>query len=178
MLTEQEINNVFSWLKDRNEWPNEMHEIENKINFIFGTLIKRFTNSTFFETFQSQDGTNSNFLEFICFPLGHDRYFGEAIMVRTSLCSSLAAYGQVYFDKTADGLSYNSITPEIVGIVKDPNLIDIETQVIKILTDSGFELINKEFAERLLPAEIDESLKKEIFYEGNQYLHGIFQIIE
>lgn len=99
-------------------------------------------------------------------------------MVRISLCSLIAAYGQVYFDKTADGWSYNSLTPESIGIVKDISLIDIEAEVVKILASNSFELLDKELESKLLPAEIDSSLRKEILYEGNQYLHGIFQIIE
>ena len=71
MLTEQEINKIFSWLPYRDSWTVDRNQIDDNIEGYYGSLIKELTNNDLFETYYSQDGGLSNYLDFICYPKGH-----------------------------------------------------------------------------------------------------------
>lgn len=55
-----------------------------------------------FDTYYSEDGGLGNYLEFICYPKGHDTYEGNAVLVCVSLCAPIAAYGQTTLNKGAN----------------------------------------------------------------------------
>jgi hypothetical protein len=175
MLTEQEVNKIFSWLPYRDNWAVDRNQLDDNIGGYYGELIKEFKENNLFDTYYSQDGGLSNYLEFICYPTGHETYNDNAILVCVSLCSPIAAYGQTMFTKTTNSWGWGFIEPETIGLIRDHNLADIENEVIMILKKYQLILLDKEFVCRPLPAEVIEALKYENHNEGNQYLHGLFQ---
>jgi hypothetical protein len=174
MLTERELNKIFSWLPYRNDWPINPSEKENNLENYYGSLIYRFTNHGSFNVYESQDGSMSNFLEFICYPR-QDLYNGNAIIVYISLCAPVACYGQTQFFRNEKYSGHNFLKPESVGIVNDEQLKLIEEEIIDILKDNDLELISKEFANRSLPQEIVDKMKNTNLNFGDRYLHGLFQ---
>jgi hypothetical protein len=141
----------------------------------YGTLINGLTQNELFDSYYSEDGGLGNYLEFICYPKGHVEYEGDAILVCVSLCSPIAAYGQIGFYKTPTECGWGSISPDLLGLISDNKLTGIEREIIDILKRHKLKLIEQEFASRLLPDTIADSLKYENHNEGNQYFHGLFQ---
>lgn len=178
ILTDQEANKVFSWLPYRDDWAVDRNQVNDNIKSYYGSLINEFTKNNFFETYYSQDGGLSNYLEFICYPAGHDTYEGNAILVCVSLCSPIAAYGQTHFIKTTNSWGWHFIEPETIGHINDYTLTASTNEIIGILKKHKLKLLDKEFACKLLPNEVVEALKYENHNEGNQYLHGIFQVTD
>ena len=176
MLTEQEVNKIFSWLPYRDDWAVDRNQVDDNIEDYYGGLIKELTKNNLFDTYYSQDGGISNYLEFICYPTGHDTYNDNAILVCVSLCSPIAAYGKTTFTKTSDSWGWSFIEPETIGLISDKNLADIETEINSILKKHKLNLVDKEFACRTLPNEIIEAIKYENHNQGIQYLHGLFQV--
>lgn len=178
MLSEQEVNNIFSWLPYKDGWTVDRNQVDDNIEGYYGDLIKELTGNHSFETFYSKDGGLSNYLEFICYPTGHGTYDANAILVCISLCSPIAAYGQTTFTNTVNSWSWAFIKPEKVGAISDPNLINMQSEIEKILRKYKLDLVEKEFACRLLPKKVLEELKYENHNQGDQYLHGLFQVTD
>ncbi len=178
MLTEQEVNKIFSWLPYRDSWTVDRNQIDDNIEGYYGSLITELTNNDLFETYYSQDGGLSNYLEFICYPNGHKTYDDNSILVCVSLCSPIAAYGQTRFTKTIDSWAWGFIEPEEVGLINDEKLLDIKNKITNILGKYKLDLVDKDFACRPLPEEIVEKLKGENHNLGNRYLHGLFQVTD
>ena len=178
MLTEQEVHKIFSWLPYSENWTVDRNQAEDNIEGYYGDLIERLTKNNLFETYYSQDGQLSNYLEFICYPTGHNTYNDNAILVYVSLCSPIAAYGQTVFTKTKNSWSWGFINPENVCSISDPKLIEIQNVITKIIMDHKLHLIDREFACKLLPDEVVENLKYENHNQGNKYLHGLFQVTD
>jgi len=79
-----------------------------------------------------------NYLEFICYPNGHTNYEGNAVIVCVSLCSPVAAYGQITFSKRVDFIGWgNLFRPNEIGIISDNSLNEIETEVEKNIGKSS-----------------------------------------
>jgi hypothetical protein len=176
MLTEQEVNKIFSWQPYRDNWIVDRNQIDDNINAYYGDLIKRLTQNILFDTYYSEDGGLGNYLEFMCYPKGHDTYQGNAITVCISLCAPVAAYGQTTFSKTHDTIGWGSLfSADKIGDITDTSLTDIENEIKSLLLQHNLSLIDKEFASKLLPDEVIEALKYENHNDGIQYLQGIFQ---
>lgn len=178
MLTEQEAHKIFSWLPYRDNWAVDRNQVDDNIEGYYGDLIKELTKNNLFDTYYSQDGGLSNYLEFFCYPNGDDVYDDNAIAVYVNLCAPIAAYGQIRFTKTTNTWSWGFIKPETIGLITDSNLTDIENEVVRILKKHMLNLLDKEFACKLLPSEVIEALNGENHNEGNQYLHGLFQVTD
>lgn|GEM_PF-3696273 len=182
-MTEQELHSIFFWLRDRTGWPEYYVDRGERVSSEFSDLIETFTNNPLFRTIFGNDGSDGNYLEFICFPKGGRIYQAEAIIVYASICAPVAAYGQIFLDMTSSieyGTQYGMgrFKPESVGIITDQGLVHIEKEIKAILKRFNFEIIDNEFASKLLPTEVDNYLRSGDAYRGNQYLHGIFQDIE
>ncbi len=178
MLTEQEVNKIFSWLPYRDSWTVDRNKADDNIQGYYGDLIHELSNNNLFQTYYSQDGGLSNYLEFFCYPNGHDVYDDNAIAVYVNLCAPVAAYGQIKFTKTTNSWGWGFIEPETIGLITDNKLADIEKEVISILKKYKLNLLDKEFACKTLPKEVVEVLKGENHNQGNQYLHGLFQVTD
>jgi hypothetical protein len=183
ILTEEELYRVFFWLRDRTGWPEYYDDRTERVESEFRDLIETFTNNLLFKTIHSGDGSNGNYLEFICFPRGGRIYQAEAIIVSASICAPVSAYGQIFLDMTSSseyGTQYGTGTlkPEAVGIITDQGLVYIEKEIKAILKRFNFEIIDNEFASKLLPTEVENYLRNGDAYRGNQYFHGIFQLLE
>lgn len=63
MFTEEELNRIFSWLPYRKDWPVDRNQRKDNIEGYFGGLISKFTDNIHFETYYSQDGGMTNYLE-------------------------------------------------------------------------------------------------------------------
>ena len=174
MLTEQELNKIFSWLPYRADWPVDRDD-DDTITGYYGDLISNLTKNKLFDTYYSNDSGLGNFLGFICYPPGHKEYNGNAIMVYINLCAPLAVYGQTTFQRLSNGYAYNFLKTDAVCTVTDVQLKEIENEIIEILSKYNLILIDKAFAGTPLPNEIAESLKHENHNQGNRYLHGLFQ---
>jgi hypothetical protein len=176
MLTEQELQKVFSWLPYRQDWPVDTSQNDDSIDLYYGDLIKSLTQNRLFDTFYSEDGGLGNYLEFICYPVGHKTYEGNAILVCVSLCSPVASYGQTTLSKGVDFIGWgNLFSPEKAGLISDNSLTEIEKEIKGVLTTQRLTLLDKEFAGRPLPDDVAENLTLENHNKGSQYLHGIFQ---
>ncbi len=175
MLTETEINKIFSWQPYRKDWPVDRNQIDDNIEEYYGDLIKALTKNQQFETYYTDDGSYGNYLEFVCFPAGHKGYIGNAILLCISLCSPICAYGQTTVHKEASSFGWSFISPETIGVISDNCLLEIEKEILKIVAENNLSIIDKEFASRLLPVEVAQHIKYENHNEGNQYLHGLFQ---
>ena len=68
MLTEQEVNKIFSWSPYRNSWTVDRNQIDDNIESYYGDLIKELTKNNLFETYYYQDGGLSNFLNSFVIP--------------------------------------------------------------------------------------------------------------
>ena len=174
MLTEQELNKIFSWLPYRPEWPVDRDD-DDTITSYYGDLISNLTKNKLFDTYYSQDGGMTNYLEFICYPKGHTEYDGPAIMICVSLCAPIAVYGQTTFHKTTKSEGYNFITIASVGSVTAVHLKEIENEILSVLKKKWLILIDKDFASKVLPGEVAKNLEDQNLNFGNQYLHGLFQ---
>lgn len=176
MLTEQEINRIFSWLPYREDWPVDRNQSNDNIETYYGELIRQITQNKLFDTYYSEDGGLGNYLEFFCYPIGHRTYEGNAVLVCVSLCAPVAAYGQTTMWKTSDSFGWGEMfSPDKVNVISDVGLFEIEKEIQNIFRNHKLTLVDKVFAGRPLPAEVAESLKYENHNEGNQYLHGLFQ---
>jgi hypothetical protein len=182
MLTDEEINRIFSWLPYRDDWPVDRNKNEDNIGAYYGDLIRELSNNEFFSTYYSDDGGLSNYLGFVCYPFANEVHGDNAVSVYVSLCAPIAAYGQTAFHKTAGlygySYGYGFIGAEKVGDITDSKLFDIEIVIKAILKKYRIDLVDKELACRLLPNEIAESLKHENHNVGNQYLHGLFHVTD
>jgi hypothetical protein len=176
MLTEQEANRIFSWRPYRDSWPVDRNQVDDSIVSYYGDLIDSLTTHSQFDALYSEDGSLGNYLEFMCYPKGHEEYEGHAILVCISLCSPFAVYGQIKVFKTTDSFSWGHMfSPENAYNVSDSNLFDIEKIVKAIILNHNLKFLDTEFLSRQLPGEVAVSLKHENHNEGTQYLHGIFQ---
>jgi hypothetical protein len=172
MLTDQEVNKIFSWEPYREDWSVD----RKQVNSGYGDLIKDLTTNELFDTYYSEDGGLGNYLEFICYPGGHKTYNGSAIIVCVSLCSPVAAYGQTRLTKRIDFIGWDGLfSPDKIYVIGDCALTEIVKEVKSILTNQKLILLDKDFVSRPLPVEMAENLLHENHNEGNQYLHGIFQ---
>lgn len=180
MLTEEELNKIFSWLPYRNEWPVNRNEKEDNIIGYYGKLIESITHNNSFETYYSEDGGLANYLEFVCYLSSiNDEQEVNAILVCISLCAPIAVYGQITIYKTSNSFGSSGLfSPNNIGIITDNNLLGIEKEIKNILLYNNLGLLDKELASKLLPLDFFESSEYENHNKGNQYLHGIFQIID
>ena len=176
MLTEQELNNIFSWRPYREDWVVDRNKKHDNINSHYGDLIINFTENTSFDTYYSEDGGLGNYLEFVCYPTVQNHYTGNAILVCVSLCSPYATYGQiaVYKDNNSFGLG-QLFSPDKAYEISDLKLKVIESIIKNILSDNKLCMLDNEFLSRQLPTEVADNLKFENHNEGTQYLQGIFQ---
>jgi len=174
ILTKEELNKISMWLPYRPDWPIVDRDIGDTESY-YGNMITSLTINALFDTYYSQDGGMTNYLEFICYPKGNEDYDGNAIMVCVSCCAPIAAYGQTTFFKKVNSCGYNFIDSSMIGVVDDAQLKTIENEILKILSAADLTLIDKEFASKLLPEEIADNIKLENLNQGNQYLHCIFQ---
>lgn len=176
MLTDQEINKVFSWLPYRDSWTINRNERNDNINTYYGTLIKKLTQNILFDTYYSEDGGLGNYLEFICYPKGHSTYDGNGVLVCVSLCAPIAAYGQTTLSKGIDFIGWGGLfSANNIYDITDKSLTNIENEIKSILFEQNLSLLDKEFASRQLPDKLAQALTNENHNEGNQYLQGIFQ---
>jgi len=176
MLTEQEIDKIFSWKPYREGWAIDRDQINDNIATHYGDLINSFRKNSLFDTYYAEDGSLSNYLEFICYPKGNITYEGNAILVCVSLCAPIAAYGQTRFNKKSDLIGRNGLfRADKIGEIADITLMGIKNEIKSILIRQDLLLLDKEFASRQLPIEVADALKYENHNSGNQYLHGIFQ---
>lgn len=176
MLTDEELNKVFSWQPYRDEWKVDRNMKEDNILLVYGNLINSMTKNPLFDTYYSQDGSLGNYLEFICYPKGGITYHGNAIIVCVSLCAPISAYGQTTLNTQIDSISVGGLfNPDKTGEIADITLIDIETEIKKIIDKQNISLLNREFVGRQLPVEVWKELQYENHNYGSQYLHGIFQ---
>jgi hypothetical protein len=176
MLTDQEVNKIFSWQPYRDDWIVSRNEKGDNMNYYYGDLITKLTNNLLFETFYSEDGSLGNYLEFISYPKGCKTYEGNAIIVCVSLCAPIAAYGQTTLNKGTDFSGWGGLfSSDNIGNITDTSLTSIESEIKSILFHQNLSLLDKEFASRQLPDEVAEALRNENHNGGNQYLQGIFQ---
>ena len=176
MLTEQELNKVFSWQPYRDSWTVDRNQVEDNINSYYGELICKLTQNLIFDTQYSEDGGLGNYLEFICYPKGHDTYEGNALIVCVSLCAPVVAYGQLTISKRPGSFGWSGLfSADTIGDITDATLTNIENEVKSILVQNNLSLLDKEFASRRLPDAVIEALRYDNHNDGEQYLQGIFQ---
>jgi hypothetical protein len=170
MLTERELNKIFSWLPYRDTWTVDKTKPER----CYGDLVSDFTNNEYFETLYSQDGGMTNYLEFICYPIQHNGGKMNAVIVCVSLCAPIACYGQTsiyYTDSRSIGHDFLEVYN--VSVVVDKKLMPIEKEIKKLLHKYKLSIIDKDFAGKELPSEVVENMEN--LNEGTKYLHGLFQ---
>jgi hypothetical protein len=176
MFSDREINKIFSWVPYREDWPIDRNQRNDGIEEFYGDLIRNLTENNLFDTEYSERGEMGNYLEFICYPSGWSIYNGNAIIVCVSLCAPIAAYGQISITKKSGFFGRSGLfSPEYTCSISDDRLIEMEKAVKKMLLDHNLQLLDKDFANRLLPQGLAEQLKHENHNEGDRYLHGIFQ---
>ncbi len=176
MLTEQEVSKIFSWQPYRDSWTVDRNQIDDNIKGYYGDLISKLTQNLLFDTYFSEDGGLGNYLEFMCYPKGHDTYQGNAITVCISLCAPIAAYGQTTFSKMRDSIGWGGLfSADKIGDISDASLANIEKEVKALLLKHNLTMLDKKFASKKLPDEVIEVMKGKNHNEGIQYLQGIFQ---
>lgn len=146
MLTDEELDKIFSWQPYRDEWKVDRNMKENNILSEYGYLINSMTKNPLFNTYFTQDGGLGNYLEFICYPKGGIKYRGNAIIVCVSLCAPISAYGQTTLNTQSDSISVGGLfSPDKTCEIADITLIDIETEIKKIIDRQNLSLLNREF---------------------------------
>ncbi|MCF1716844.1 hypothetical protein L0U88_19535 [Flavihumibacter sp. RY-1] len=134
MLTEKEVNKIFSWLPYRDSWTVDRNQIDDNIKGYYGDLISKLTQNLLFDTYYSEDGGLGNYLEFMCYPKGRDTYQGNAIIVCISLCAPVAAYGQTTFSKTLNTVVWGGLfIADKIGDITDTSLKIIEKEINSLL---------------------------------------------
>lgn len=176
MLTQQELHNIFLWQPYRDSWAVNRNVIDDGIEHYYGELIRQIRHNKLFSSYYSQDGSMSNYLEFICYPPKKIWYEGNALMLCMSLCAPLAAYGQISFACSPFSCGRGDLfTPESINTITDPSLHEIEMEIRRCVEQYHLTLLDKEFATRLLAPELQEKLLYENLNGANQNLHAIFQ---
>lgn len=173
MLTEKELNKIFSWLPYSEDWA--IGDVR-KNNSYYDNLIFEINNNPNFQTYYSQEGGFTNYLEFYCYPIKHQQGRINSIIVCVSLCAPIVCYGQTSITIDPNFISHNFLAIENVLLVPDDNLKHIEKEIRTILNKNKLVLIDKEFASQDLPDEVYG--KMENLNEGEKYLHGLFQWID
>jgi hypothetical protein len=174
MLTDQELENVFAWKPYRADWPIDNKDKDQTILRHYGNLIKEMNKNKVFECTQTQAGDITNYLEFMCYPpVAESTGDQQGVLVCISLCSPLVAYGETMFKKDKKSLVYAFLIPEQTGIIKEPHLKPIETEIKTIINKYDLQIISNAYASKPLPEALASSLDSLNF--GSQVLHGIFQ---
>lgn len=168
MLSEHELNKVFSWLPYRETWTAATTKQ------FYDKLIEEFTGNEYFETFFSHDGGMTNYLEFICYPVQHEGGKINAVIVCVSLCAPIACYGQtsIYYTNSRS-IGHSFLEVENMNVVADTELKPIEEEIKALLHKFNLSLVDKAFADKELPDEIAANMEN--LNEGTKYLHGLFQ---
>lgn len=115
----------------------------------------------------------SNYLDFMCYRKGNRNYVGKGILFMVNLCAPIAAYGLTEINVSGKAWGNNGIFPEEVGIIHAAELKGIEKHIIDILLENKIGIIDSEFASKLLPIDVYESLEMPF---SNKYLYGLFQM--
>ena len=173
MLTEREIEKIFSWLPYREDWPVNRNEKVDNIEAYFGKLIVAFLNNTNFNCIQMETGGMSNYIDFMCYRKGDKNYKGQGILVMVNLCAPISAFGITQINVSEKAWGNNGITPKKIGVINAPELGLIEKCITNILSENNIEIIDRVFASQILPNEVYESLEMPF---SNKYLYGLFQM--
>lgn len=175
MLSDQEFENVFAWKPYRPDWPIDKNLNDQTILAHFGSLIKDMINNQVFECTQTQTGEVTNYLEFLCYPsvTKENESDQPGIVVCISLCAPVAAYSETMFKKDKRSFLYAFPDAAGVGIIDTSSLKPIEQELLIILKKFGLRVLSNEYATKLLPPKMIESLDSLNF--GNRVLHGLFQ---
>jgi len=174
MFSEIEYDNIFNWLPYRDTWPIDRNKVDDNIDIHYGSLISEIVHNSIFSTEQTQDGGMSNYIEFICYPIGLESTSGTAIMLCISLCAPVASYGEIEFTKDHNYFGISGfIEPECVGVVKLVMLSPVLDNIVEILKIHKIGIIDSQLACTPLPNAIIASMENLNF--GHQYLHGLFQ---
>ena len=174
MLSENELENVFSWRPYRTDWPLNILN-EQTILTHFGPLIKDVINNKVFECTQTQTGDLTNYLEFLCYPstVKDNGTEQTGLLVCISLCAPVAAYCETVFKKDKKSFAYAFPDPAQVSIIEHPGLKPIEKELKSIFKKYDLLIISSDYATKQLPGSMADKLDSLNF--GNKVLHGIFQ---
>jgi hypothetical protein len=179
MLSEKELRKIYSWLPYQEEWPIDRNQKQDGIDRYYGKLIGSIVVNDVFDSYYSQDGGLGNYLEFFCYPKMEGYYRGNAIQICISLCAPLYAYGQNTVQKTIDSFGWRQMfAAESIGLISDPDLLSIETELNRIMKVHKLTLLTSELAAKELPQEVVEEIQLENHNAGTQVLQGIFQKVD
>jgi hypothetical protein len=180
MLSELELENVFSWKPYRTDWNISLKRSDQNLSdqtilAHFGPLIKEMINNPAFSCTQTQAGDITNYLEFLCYPASADKNIPEerGLLVCVSLCAPLVAFGETLFRKDDKSFAYAFLDPALVGIVHNRNLKVIEQHLHEIISRHKLQVVTSTYASQELPKHLADNLDSLNF--GNKILHGIFQ---
>jgi len=174
MLSETELENIFSWRPYREDWPLTTLNDQTILSH-FGPLIKEMINNKGFACTQTQAGDFTNYLEFLCYrPNPNDDGTDQSgILVCVSLCAPLVTYCETLFKKDKKSFVYAFPDPAEVNNVGHPQLKPIEKDLKAIFKKYGLQIIATDYAGQVLPGDMAERLDSLNF--GNKILHGLFQ---
>ncbi|TAM95025.1 MAG: hypothetical protein EPN39_16115 [Chitinophagaceae bacterium] len=123
-------------------WIVDGNQIDNNINSYYADLINKLPQNLLFDTYYAEEGDLGNYLEFICYPKGHDIYHGNAILVCVSLCAPIAVFGQTSLSKSTDYIDWGGLfSAEKIGDIKDTSLTSIENGVKSILFQQSLSML-------------------------------------
>jgi hypothetical protein len=91
----------------------------------------------------------------------------NVLQVQVSTCAPVAIYGETQISLSAQGCAYNFLTTPEIGVVKTPELLDVEQAVIMLLQSSAIEILTREMTAKPLP----DSMKT---YSLETYLDALF----
>lgn len=174
MLSETELENIFSWRPYREDWPLTTLNDQTILSH-FGPLIKEMINNKAFACTQTQAGDLTNYLEFLCYPpnVKEDGTEQSGILVCVSLCAPIVIYCETLFKKDKKSFIYGFPDPTQVSSVGHPQLKGIEKELKTIFKKYNLQILSNEYASQPLPSKMAENLDSLNF--GNKILHGLFQ---
>jgi hypothetical protein len=175
MLSETELENIFSWRPYRPEWPVNRTSLEHSILEHFGALIKDMVNNPVFNCTQTQTGEITNYLEFLCYPsAGKSRNLDRTgLLVCVSLCAPVVAYGETIYKMDSRSFAYAFPDASQLGAVETKNLLPVETELHKIFEKHQLKIVPANYAAEPLPDDMVARLDSLNF--GNTRLHALFQ---
>ncbi len=175
MLSEKELENIFSWRPYRPDWPINRASLEHSILEHYGTLIKDMVNNPVFDCTQTQTGEITNYLEFLCYPsTGKSGSIERAgLLVCVSLCAPVVAYGETIYKIDSKSFAYAFPDANQLGAVETKTLLPVEQELHKIFAKHQLGIVSASYAAQPLPADMAASLDSLNF--GNTRLHALFQ---
>jgi hypothetical protein len=170
-LTFEEIERIGQWKPYRSDWPFDLEVVEEK----YGRFIDTISGSDHFDCKQTQDGGNSNFIEFALTPTIEHGPKKAAILLLISLCAPICVIGEIEFISEAKFFGFNRPALEDLNKINNPKLLMVAKEVSSILKENGILILESEFINQNPPSTL---MLPENIIRGEKLFNWLFQLTD